>query len=72
MNSIHYNVKDINKHLKPFYKKIYTQSKIDGTKMEIILDLINLPKVTNEQNKLLISKITDEEIKKANIKFKNQ
>lgn len=33
--------------------------------MEVLLDLLKLPQVNDEQNKHLISKITDEEIKKA-------
>lgn len=33
--------------------------------MEALIDLIKMPKVRDEQNKILISEITGEEIKKA-------
>lgn len=64
-NSIHSKAKDIKKSFEVFFKNLYAQPETDESKMETFFDLIELPQVKDEQNKFLISDITDEEIKQA-------
>lgn len=48
-----------------FYKQLYTQPQVEENYIIDFLDTINLPRVSDSQNKCLISEITDLEVKKA-------
>lgn len=63
---------DIQQTFQTFYTNLYTQPKTDVRVMEAFLNSINLPKVSDEQNRLLLVEITEEEIKKGNITSKDK
>lgn len=64
-NSIHCKTKEIHQSFETFYKTLYSQPRIDETRMDAFFNLIKLPKVKDDQNRALIEEITDREIKNA-------
>lgn len=63
------NWKIFNKHFLKFYRHLYSQPRVDASLMNAFLDKVNLPTVSEEQNKSLTSAITELEIKKNYIQL---
>lgn len=68
---IHHQMKEIKDCFKEYYEKLYSQPQVDNDqKMETLLKSLNLPTLTEDQNKALISQITKEEIYSAIARLK--
>lgn len=62
---------EIQKCFEAYYKNLYAQPKAcNKSHMETVLDNLNLPRVTENQNEALAAEITDEKISKAISKLK--
>lgn len=63
---IQHRSEHIQKSLENYYREIYSQPKLDNEdEMKIFLESLNLPTITQEQNKDLIVDITEIEVKAA-------
>lgn len=70
-NQIETNLEKIQQCFEEYYQKLYSQPPLRSTnEIDSFLSSLNLPKVTSDQNKKLISKITEEEIRSAIRKLK--
>lgn len=63
--SLIYKLDQIQETFQKYYQELYHQPKVNENKMVDFLDSIYLPKLNEDQNKCLVSEITDLEIKKA-------
>lgn len=69
--TIMYKTEDIHNCFESYYKKLYAQPMLNNKdKMELFLEGLNLPNVTEEQNRGLTAEITNEEINTAISKLK--
>lgn len=64
-NSLIYKLDQIQETFQKYYQELYDQPKVNENKMVDFLDSIYLPILNEDQNKCLVSEITDFEIKKA-------
>lgn len=70
-NTIQNKQENIQTVFEMFYKKLYSKMPEDKNKeIDIFLDKLELPTLTDEQNKLLTAEITETEVKKAITKLK--
>lgn len=70
-NSIQYKTEEIHKCFETYYKNLYSQPKINNeNQIPLLLNSLNLPRVTEDQNSALIKEITTEEINSAISKLK--
>lgn len=61
-----HKTEDTHKSFETYYKKLYAQPVVNNTvQMDSFLESLNLPKVTEEQNKALTAEITVEEMKRV-------
>lgn len=61
-NQIETNLEQIQQCFEEYYRKLYSQPQLrSATEIDSFLSSLNLPQVTNDQNKKLISKITKED-----------
>lgn len=71
-NQIETNLEQIQQCFEEYYQKLYSQPQLrSATEIDSFLSSLNLPKVSNDQNNKLISKITKEEIISAIKRLKN-
>lgn len=69
---IHHQMKDIKERFKNYYKNRYSHPYTDNDqKMETLFESLKLPTLTKDQNKALVSQITEEEIYAAIARLKN-
>lgn len=69
--NIHNQIKEIKNCFKEYYEKLYSQPTVNtDQKMETLLKSLNVPKLTEAENKALTSQITKEEIYSAIARLK--
>uniref|UniRef100_A0A3P9LA26 Reverse transcriptase domain-containing protein n=1 Tax=Oryzias latipes TaxID=8090 RepID=A0A3P9LA26_ORYLA len=70
---IQYKPEDIQNCFEEYYKNLYAQPKLDNiNEIGTFLESLDLPKVTQEQNKTLVAEITENEVKAAISRLKPQ
>ena len=68
---IHHRVDQIQQSLENYYKELYSQQKLDNEdEMRRFLESLNLPIITQEQNKALIADITEIDVNTAIARLK--
>ena len=69
--NVYHQIEEIKDCFKVYYEKLYSQPQVDtDQKMESLLKSLNLPELTEEENKLLASQITKEEVHSAITRLK--
>lgn len=68
---IHNNIIEIQQSFETYYKDLYSQPELNNDNhIETFLSSLNLPKVTEQENNMLIKEITEKEIKAAITRLK--
>uniref|UniRef100_A0A3P9MWT0 Reverse transcriptase domain-containing protein n=1 Tax=Poecilia reticulata TaxID=8081 RepID=A0A3P9MWT0_POERE len=62
-NLIKYKTEEIQNCFENYYKKLYSQAEINNdNQIHALLESLNLPRITEDQNRILTKEITEEEI----------